>query len=87
MDLNMINGVLRAILPALVAYVVGKGWIPAGSAGDISAAVMALAAAMWSVHTNKPSAVVAAAAANPAVEKIVAPTLVASQPSEKVVSK
>lgn len=52
MDLNTINGVIRAIVPAILAYVVGKGWISAGSAGDITTAVVAIAAAIWSVRTN-----------------------------------
>lgn len=52
MDMNTINGVIRAVLPAALAYAVGKGWIPAGSVADISAAVLAIAAAVWSVTTN-----------------------------------
>jgi len=54
MDFNTINGVLRAVLPAVLAYAVGKGWVNAGSVGDISAAIVAIAAAVWSVKTNKP---------------------------------
>lgn len=53
MDLNSINGVLRAIVPAVLAYAVGKGWIPASSVSDITAAAVALAAAVWSIKTNK----------------------------------
>jgi hypothetical protein len=56
MDLNSINGILRAVVPALLAYAVGKGWIAAGSVGDITAGVVAVAAAVWSVITNKPTA-------------------------------
>ncbi|HEY6020781.1 MAG TPA: hypothetical protein VIY48_13065 [Candidatus Paceibacterota bacterium] len=56
MDLNSINGILRAVVPAILAYAVGKGWIPAGSVGDITAAVVAAAAAFWSVKSNKPAA-------------------------------
>lgn len=55
MDLNSINGVLRAIVPAICAYAVGKGWIAAGTVGDITTAVIAIAAALWSVKTNKPA--------------------------------
>lgn len=55
MDLNSINGVLRAIVPAICAFAVGKGWIAAGAVGDITTAVIAIAAAVWSVKTNKPS--------------------------------
>ena len=54
MDINTINGVLRAVVPAICAYAVGKGWIAAGTVGDISTAVLAIAAAVWSVISNKP---------------------------------
>lgn len=57
MDVNLINGVIRAIGPAIVAYLVGKGTIPAGDYGDIFAAVTALVAAVWSIKSNKPKAV------------------------------
>lgn len=52
MDMNTFNGILRAIVPALIAYAVGKGWVAASSAADISAAIITLAAAGWSVATN-----------------------------------
>jgi hypothetical protein len=68
-------GILRALLPAALAYVVGKGWVPAGSAGDIGAAVVAIATAFWSYTSHTDSAKIAAASALPDVAKIiVAPT-------------
>lgn len=56
MDANSINGVIRAVVPAVLAYAVGKGWIGAGSVVDITAAVVAITAAIWSVISNKPKA-------------------------------
>lgn len=53
MDLNTINGVLRAVVPAILAYAVGKGWITQSMVGDITAAVVTLVSAGWSVKTNK----------------------------------
>lgn len=53
MDMNTINGVIRAVVPALLAYAVGRGWISAGSVGDITAAVVALASAAWSITSNR----------------------------------
>lgn len=53
MDLNTINGVVRAIVPAIAAYAVGKGWIGAGAVGDITAAAVAIVAALWSIKSNK----------------------------------
>ena len=53
MDINSVNGILRAILPAALAYAVAKGWVPVGSVADITAAVVAVAAAVWSVTSNR----------------------------------
>ncbi len=53
--MNIINGVLRAIAPAALAYAVGKGWISESSTGDIMAAITAIGAAAWSVATNRPT--------------------------------
>lgn len=53
MDINTINGVLRAVIPAGVAYLVGRGIIPAStSAPDITAAFITIIAALWSIKTN-----------------------------------
>lgn len=52
MDMNVVAGVVRAIVPALVAYLVGKGWLTQSSAADVSAAIIALFAAGWSVKSN-----------------------------------
>lgn len=56
MDINSVNGVIRAVVPALLAYAVGKGWIGAGAVGDITAATIAIASAVWSVISNRPKA-------------------------------
>ena len=60
---DQIAGTLRALVPALVAYLVGKGWIPAGSAADIGALILAAGAAGWSVFKNRREAKVADVAA------------------------
>lgn len=52
MNGNQINGILRAVLPAALAYAVGRGWITQSDVGDITAAVITLASAAWSVYTN-----------------------------------
>ncbi len=52
MSWNVINGVLRAILPAAFAFAVGKGWIGQSQVADLTAAVIAFAAAGWSAYTN-----------------------------------
>lgn len=53
MDINIINGVIRAAAPALVAYLAGRGIIPAGDYAAVIASVTALIAAVWSVKSNK----------------------------------
>ena len=52
MNLNQVNGVLRAVIPALLAYAVGRGWLGESQAADILPAILALVAAGWSVITN-----------------------------------
>ena len=69
---DQVNGVLRSVLPAVLAYVAGKGWIPAGSVADISAAILAIGAAIWSVQKNTNASKIAQVAAMPEVKKIIA---------------
>ena len=58
MNTDQITGIVRAVLPAMLAYAVAKGWITTSSVGDITAAAVAVAAAVWSVHNNKTGKVV-----------------------------
>lgn len=55
MDANTINGIVRAVVPAFLAYAVGKGWLTQSSVADVSAAITAIAAAVWSVMSNQNS--------------------------------
>lgn len=52
MTQNQFNGVARALVPALLAYFVGKGWISESSVADITAAVVTIGAAGWSIISN-----------------------------------
>lgn len=57
MDSNSISGIIRAIVPAILAYAVGKGYITESVAVDITAAAVAVGAAIWSIVSNrKPAA-------------------------------
>ena len=58
MNSDQVTGVVRAILPAVLAYAVAKGWITTSSVGDITAASVAVASAVWSVQNNKTGKVV-----------------------------
>ena len=54
MNYDQITGIARTLGPAAVGWLAGRGWIPAGEpTGDIAAAVVALAAAIWSYYNNK----------------------------------
>ena len=57
MDINVINGVIRAVAPAIIAYLVGKGVIPVSDYGPLVASIGAVIAAVWSVKSNKAPAV------------------------------
>ena len=70
--LDMIYGILRAVIPPALTYVVAKGWIPEASGGDVMAALSAVGAAIWSVYLKTDSSKMAAVEAIPDVAKIVA---------------
>ncbi len=52
MNNDQLGGIVRAVVPPLVTYLVAKGIIPVGSADSIIAAVAAVAAAGWSWVNN-----------------------------------
>jgi hypothetical protein len=90
MNQDQLAGMARAIVPSLVAYMVGKGWIPAGAAADVGAAVLAALAAGWSIYTNSKSQKINAVANMPDVQKVVTTGQIANEvlpDNAKVVSK
>jgi hypothetical protein len=52
MNTDMIGGVIRAILPPVLAYLIGKGTLPAGDYSAVVTGLVALITAVWSVRTN-----------------------------------
>ena len=72
MNANQVKGILRAIVPAAVAYVVGRGWLSQGSASDVAAALIALLSAGWSVQAHTDASAIKAVAAMPDIQAIVA---------------
>ena len=52
MNYNTVNGIIRAVVPAALAYVVAKGWLTDSQVADVTAAIVTLVAAAWSVKTN-----------------------------------
>ena len=75
---DQISGPLRAILPALFAFAVGKGWIGAGNADWIIAGIMSIGAALWSFWTNRPASIAAKVQALPGVNVQTTPAAGAS---------
>ncbi len=53
MNQDQLGGIVRAVVPPLVTYLVAKNIVPAGSTDAIISAAVAIAAAGWSVVTNK----------------------------------
>lgn len=52
MTQNQFMGVLRAVVPAALAYAVAKGWVSASSSADLGAALITALAAGWSIASN-----------------------------------
>lgn len=53
MTLDMVTGVVRALMAAVGGYFVGKGTISADMAAQISGAALAVVTAVWSVMAKK----------------------------------
>jgi hypothetical protein len=58
MNTDMIGGVIRAVLPPVIAFLIGKGILPIGDYGSVVTGFVALATAVWSVRTNKTGKVI-----------------------------
>ena len=58
MNSDMIGGIIRAIGAPVLAYLVGKGTIPAGDYAPILASLGALLTAVWSISTNRSGTVI-----------------------------
>lgn len=60
MNSDMIGGIIRALGPAIIAYLVGAGIVPAGDYSAVIAGVIALVSAVWSVKSNTTGKVIGA---------------------------
>ena len=83
MNQDQFLGIIRAILPAGIAYIVGKGWVSSGAATDLGAAIIAVTSAAWSYTAHTDGAKLAAVTALPDVRKII----VASSPVNQAVAQ
>ena len=52
MNTDMIGGIIRAIFPPVLAYLVGKGTLPASDYGAVMTGLVSLITAVWSIHSN-----------------------------------
>ena len=52
MNTDMIGGVIRAIFPPVIAFLIGKGTLPSGDYGAVVTGFVSLITAIWSVHSN-----------------------------------
>jgi hypothetical protein len=52
MNADMLGGIIRAIFPPVIAYLVGRGTLPAGDYGALITAVVSFATAAWSIRSN-----------------------------------
>jgi hypothetical protein len=53
MNTDMFGGVIRAVVPSVLAYLIGKGTLPAGDYSAVITSLVAFGTATWSIHTNK----------------------------------
>lgn len=72
---SQVMGILRAVVPAAIAYAVGRGWIPSADSAGITNAILTLAtafgAAVWSSAAHTDNAIIKEASANPQIAQIV----------------
>ena len=53
MNTDMLGGIIRAIFPPVIAFLIGKGTLPAGDYGSVVTAFVSLVTAGWSIHSNQ----------------------------------
>jgi hypothetical protein len=72
MNQNQIAGIARALVPAIIAYAVGRGWLTESSAASVGAAIIALISAGWSFQAHTDASAIKTVTAMPDVKAIVA---------------
>jgi hypothetical protein len=53
MNPNMLGGIVRAIVPPVLSFLIGRGIIPAGDYSAVITAALSFGTAAWSIHTNR----------------------------------
>jgi ABC-type polar amino acid transport system ATPase subunit len=63
MNQEQFLGIVRLVVPTIVAFAAGTKWIDPGMVGDVTAAVVTLAAVAWTIVAHTKSSQIAAVAA------------------------
>jgi hypothetical protein len=85
MNQDQILGALRILLPTILAYAVGKGWLTSSQVADVTAGIVMIAGVAMSFLANTQHAKIAAVADMPEVKQIVTTKEIAqAAPSPKV---
>ncbi len=87
MNTNQINGVIRAVVPAILAYFVARGELPDSIVADVTTGLVAIVtalAAAWSFWANSNHAAVATVQAMPNAQVLVSDTKLLSPGVELV---
>jgi TRAP-type C4-dicarboxylate transport system permease large subunit len=71
MNQTQVLGIAKIIVPVVITYAVGRGWVSESAAGEITAAIVTLIAALWSFEAHTDSANLATVEAMPDVKTIV----------------
>ncbi len=74
MNSNQINGIIRTVVPALLAYFVASGKLPDTSVADVTAGLVAIVtalAAVWSFWSHSNKSAVATVQAMPTAQVLV----------------
>ena len=58
MNKEQAAGIFRNLFSAGLAFAVGKGYIDAGTAGDVATGLAIVGASVWSYFSNKPGTVI-----------------------------
>ncbi len=91
MTSNQINGIIRAVVPAILAYFVASGKLPDSTVSDVTTALVALVtfgAGLWSYYVHSDKAQVATVQALPAAQvsvsdpKLLSPGVALVSPTE-----
>jgi hypothetical protein len=71
MNQAAILGVLRAVVPALTAWLAAKGYLTEGSAAEIGAGIITILSALWSANVHTDANALRAVEAMPDVKAII----------------